>query len=110
MDVSTREVDGVLVADLSGRLDTRTSGAASDELSRVAQGDHRKVLLNLEGLEFLSSAGLRVFLRTAKALRKVDGILKVSGARGVVKEVMEISGFHDLLDLHDTETEALASF
>jgi len=110
MDVSTREVDGILVADLSGRLDTQTSGPASEELSRISQGDHRMILLNLEGLDFLSSAGLRVFLRTAKLLEGGDGILKLSGARGAVKEVMEISGFRDLLDVHDTEGEALASF
>ena len=57
MNITTRIVNDVTVADLSGRLETRTSGPASEELFRIAQGAS-KVLLNFENLEFISSAGL----------------------------------------------------
>jgi anti-sigma B factor antagonist len=73
-------------------------------------GNAEKMLLNLENLEFLSSAGLRVFLRTAKQQKGSGGAIKVCSATGVVKEVMEISGFGSLLDLHESESDALAAF
>ena len=109
MEINTRNVDDVTVIDISGSLDTQTSGTASDEMTRIAQ-DASKMLLNLESLDFLSSAGLRVILRTAKQLKDSGGAIKVCNAGGVVKEVMEISGFGSLLDLHVTEAEALAAF
>ena len=109
MEISTRNVDGVTVIDISGSLDTQTSGAASDEMARIAQ-EASKMLLNLESLDFLSSAGLRVILRTAKQLTGSGGAIKVCNAAGVVKEVMEISGFGSLLDLHASEADALAAF
>ena len=109
MNISTRTVNDVLVADVSGRLDTRTSGPASEEMSRIAAGAS-KVLVNCENLDFISSAGLRVLLRTAKQLTGSGGTMKLCGANGTVKEVMEISGFGDLLDLYDSEQEALSAF
>ena len=109
MEINTRTADDVTVIDISGKLDTQTSGAASEEMSRIAEGASN-MLLNLENLEFLSSAGLRVILRTAKQLSGTGGTLKVCNAVGVVKEVMEISGFGNLLDLYASEADALASF
>ena len=69
-----------------------------------------ELLINLENLAFISSAGLRLILQTEKLVRGRNGALKVCGATGVVKEVMDISGFDNLLDLHDDETSALDSF
>jgi anti-anti-sigma factor len=109
VEISIRNVGEVTVVDISGMLDTNTSGVASDEMGKVA-GTSDKLLLNLENLEFLSSAGLRVFLRTAKLQKGSGGAIKVCGATGVVQEVMEISGFGSLLDLHDSESDALAAF
>ena len=109
MEIKTRIIDGVTVVDIFGRLDTRTSGSATDELNRIA-GESENVLLNLEDTEFLSSAGLRVILRLAKVVNGSAFCLKVSGARGIVKEVMEISGFEDLMDIYEEESEALDAF
>lgn len=109
MEFRTRLEDDITVVDLSGNLDTHTSGAASEELARIAQGAS-KLLLNLEGLEFLSSAGLRVLLRTSKQLKRAGGETKICGAKGTVLEVLEISGLDTLMDLHVSEREALSAF
>ena len=110
MEINTRDVDGIVVVDLGGKLDTQTSGPASEELTRIAKGDGTRILVNLENVEFVSSAGLRVLLRLAKTLGATSGVLKICCASGVVKEVMEISGFGTLLDIHETEVLALKSF
>jgi anti-anti-sigma factor len=109
MKISTRTEGDITVADVSGSLDTQTSAPASEELTRIAQGTS-KLLLNFEQLEFLSSAGLRILLRTAKQLNGAGGTMKICNPTGTVKEVMEISGFGNFLDLHDSESEALAAF
>lgn len=110
MDISTRSVDGILAIDIEGKLDTQTSTPALEELLEHIDARPDKVLISLSSLEFVSSAGLRVILRVAKQVRGYSGDLKVSGAQGVVKEVLEISGFDSLLDLYEDEAQAVASF
>ena len=110
MEIKTRRIDHVLVVELTGKLDTQTSGPASEEMARIVQDGNSKILLNLRNLEFLSSAGLRVLLRTAKLLPEPEGRMMICQAKGVVKEVLEISGFDTFIDVHDTEVVALQAF
>jgi anti-sigma B factor antagonist len=110
MNISTRNIGEVLAFDIEGKLDTTTSTPAFQELLQCLESSPNKVLINLAPLEFVSSAGLRVILRVAKHVRGYKGQLKVCGARGVVKEVLEISGFDSLLDLHEEEELALSSY
>ncbi len=110
MEIETRRIDDVLILDITGRLDTQGSGPAAEQMARIVQDGNSKILLNLCKLEFLSSSGLRVLLRTAKLLPEPEGRMMICQAQGVVKEVLEISGFDVLLDVHDTEAAALEHF
>ena len=110
MNISTRSVGEILTIDIEGKLDTQTSTLALEELLQHLQPNPGKVLISLALLEFVSSAGLRVVLRAAKQVRSYGGEFKVSGAQGVVKEVLEISGFDSLLDLYEDESKAVGSF
>lgn len=110
MELTKRATDNALVVDIVGKLDTQTAGSAMDQLREYLGANDGNLLINLSGLDFVSSSGLRVILRAAKLMRTKGGDMKVCGARGVVKEVLEISGFDSLLDLHDEEAQALAAF
>ena len=110
MKITTRQADTVLVIEIAGQLDTQNSGEASERLSEIVKNGHKKVLLNLEELEFISSAGLRVILRTSRALEEQGGHLKVCGASGLVTEVFVVAGFNILLDLSENESAALEDF
>lgn len=110
MELTERVLENTLVIDMAGSLDTQTAGAAMDALQVHLDGKPDNFLINLAGLDFVSSSGLRVILRAAKQVRVNGGNMKVCGARGMVKEVLEISGFDRLLALHDEEAQALAAF
>lgn len=110
MKISTREAYDVLVVDMDGRLDSKTSGYGYDEMVRIAQGGQKQVLVNLEKLEFVTSAGLRVLLVAAKLLKSRGGELKLCSANDLVKQVLETAGFDSLLRLYATEAEAIKSF
>jgi anti-anti-sigma factor len=110
MEIRTRRVGDVTVADMTGRLDSRTSGPASTELNQLAQHASGKLLLNVAGVDYVSSAGLRAILVAAKLADVNGGALKVCDANPAVTRVMEVSGMHSLLHLHATEAEALAAF
>lgn len=69
-----------------------------------------KVLLNLEELDYISSAGLRSILVAAKLLKSARGEMRICHPNEVVAEVLETSGFHNLLRVHDTELDAHVAF
>ena len=110
MQIVTRKVYDVLVVDIGGKLDTNSSGDASDQLVKIVQGDIKQIVLNLDKLDYVSSAGLRIILRTSKLLQGGRGELKICHANGVVKEVLETSGFNSLLKIYDTEKDAVNAF
>lgn len=111
MNISTETVgEQVLAISLEGRLNSSNSDSALNEIMGHLQESPSRVLIRLEPLEFLSSAGLRVLLRLAKHVRRYSGALKLSGPHGTVKGVLEISGFDSLLDVYATDQLALDSF
>ena len=110
MEIRTRRVGDVLIVDIVGRLDSRTAGPASTELNQIAQGGHGKLVLNVHGLEYLSSAGLRAILVAAKLVQVHGGAIKICDANATVKQIMEVSGMSSLLHLYGTESDALAAF
>ena len=110
MEIRQRRSGDVLIADMVGRLDSRTAGPASTELNQLAQGGAGKLLLNVRGLEYVSSAGLRAILVAAKLAQVNGGAMKICDANATVKHVMEVSGMSSLLRLYDTEKDAVAAF
>jgi anti-anti-sigma factor len=109
MEVTTRQNDGVLIAELTGKLDTSTSGSIQDKLVQCVKDGETKIILNLKGLEYVSSAGLRVILIISKLLQSNQGEFRVCSPNGIVEEVLKISGFNSLLRIFDTEKDAIDS-
>ncbi len=82
---------------LVGRLDTMTAPELENFISNELSGDENLVL-DLEGLEYISSAGLRVILKLQKQKNK-SGSLKLVHVGEIVMEVLEITGFTDILTI-----------
>lgn len=110
MNIQTRQADDILVVEMEGRLDSRAAGSSHDEMLRLIQADNKQIVINLEKLDFVSSAGLRVFLRASKLLSTSGGELKLCCANELIEKVIRTAGFDSLLHLYDTEAEALQSF
>lgn len=83
--------------ELVGRLDTTTAPALEKTINENL-GDTKNLVLNLGGLEYISSAGLRVLLGAQKKLQKI-GSMKVTNACETVMEVFDITGFADILTI-----------
>jgi anti-anti-sigma factor len=68
------------------------------------------LLVDFKALDYISSAGLRVLLATAKRLSSEGGSLRICHLNDTVREVFEISGFSTIFSVFDTEAEALEGF
>lgn len=107
MDISTEQIDSTTVVRMSGNLDTNTSGPAHQKLDALIEEGNTHLLVNLRQVAFVSSAGLRILLATAKRLNGTEGTLKISDLNETVNEVFEISGFNSILNVFSTEEDAL---
>lgn len=108
MDISENSRDGALVISAAGRIDSTTAG----ELEAVLPGrvrDHDAVVLDLSGVPYVSSAGLRVLLIGAKAAKAAGHRLIITGVAPAVREVFDISGFSKIFTIEDGLEAALAA-
>jgi anti-sigma B factor antagonist len=108
MDITTRTHDDVTLIGFSGNLDTNTSSDAEAAFTSVLDGGGQKVVVDFTALDYISSAGLRVLLATAKRLNGVGGTLRMFGLNETVEEVFEISGFSTIFSVFPDEAAALA--
>lgn len=84
------EAPGSIRINLEGSLDSETYMQLDDELSRAVMGETKVVAFDLEKLNFLSSAGLRVFFKLIKKLKAQNGKVMVTKMQPGVKKVFEI--------------------
>ena len=110
MDITTRTQNDVTVVALAGNLDSNTSPQAQQALDRILAGGGRKMVVDFTALDYISSAGLRVLLGTAKRLSGAGGALHLFGLNETVQEVFDISGFSTILAVFATEADALKGF
>lgn len=82
---------------VAGRLDTTTAPELEAELDG-AIGDAKDLVFDLSGLEYISSAGLRVILKAQKAMN-TKGSMKLTGVNDSIMEVFDITGFLDILTI-----------
>ena len=82
---------------LVGRLDTMTAPELDTEISAILPSV-QTLILDMEKLDYISSAGLRVILKTQKALEKKSG-LKITHVPEAVREVFDMTGFSDFLSM-----------
>ena len=83
------------IIELGGRLDT-TTAPALDKTINEDIGNTKNLVLDIKGLEYISSAGLRVLLSAQKKMQKI-GSMKVTNVCEAVMEVFEMTGFADIL-------------
>ena len=109
MKVHAEREDGVLVARAVGRVDGANALEFQNAL-RAAIGEEDDVILDLEGLSYVSSAGLRVFLLVAKELGKRSRRFSVCSLSDSIDKVFTISGFDRVIQAHGTQAEARAAY
>ena len=110
MDISISESEEVRVLSFQGNLDTNTAPEAESQINGLIDAGVLKLLVNFEKLDYISSAGLRVLLATAKKLKPSGGDLKICCLNPTVQEVFDISGFSTILSVASSEEEALGAF
>ena len=95
MTIEIKKNNQETIIEIVGRLDTITAPALDKTINEDI-GDTKNLVLDVKGMEYISSAGLRVLLSAQKKMQKV-GSMKVTGVCEEVMEVFEMTGFADIL-------------
>ena len=97
MTIEKAQNNGALTLALEGRLDTVTAPQLEAELKNSLEGAE-SLTLDFSKLDYISSAGLRVLLSAHKILASKGG-MKVTNVNEIVREVFEVTGFADILNI-----------
>ncbi|MBP6016611.1 MAG: STAS domain-containing protein [Candidatus Promineofilum sp.] len=108
MNVELEQMDGVTVATLFGELDSRTAPLVQEKLLTLPEPDG-KALLDMSGVGYISSAGLRALLMLYRQMTAHDGRVALVGLTENIKDVMMVTGFLEFFDDYDTLQEGLAA-
>ena len=100
MDIVKENSEDGIVLKLSGKLDTNTAPELEKAITELFVSEELKNLeLDMAGVTYLSSAGLRVLLATQKKINTLKGQLVITNASKTLKEVFEITGFMGILTI-----------
>lgn len=102
--------NSVLVLNPLGRIDGTNAKAFEEALlGRIDAGDNN-ILMNFEGINYISSAGLRVLLMAAKRTSQSAGKLALCAVQDHIQEVFKFSGFSEIIPIHEDRPRALNTF
>jgi len=111
MKASTRQIDGVTIVDLSGRI---TLGEGSVTLRDTVRGllakGSKKILLNLGDVNYIDSSGIGELVSAYTTVRKEGGDLKLLKLTKKVHDLLQITKLYTVFDVKDDETAAVKSF
>ena len=108
MELVEQRQNGVAIVEPCGRVDSTTSEVLERALERLVQGGERRVIVDLAGVEYMSSAGLRVLLVAAKRLGKTS--LLLCSLTEPVRQVFDLAGFLPLFGIEPSRESALQRF
>ena len=108
MLVTKEEKNSALILRLEGRLDATTSIQLENVLNDAIGNKQTQLVIDFSGIEYLSSAGMRVLLSMTKRLKGMDGSFKLFAIHDDVMEIIRLAGFETILQIYPDEEKALS--
>ena len=107
--LTTEKSGQTLIISAKGRIDGANATEVQGVLSGAFEPGIKLMLLDLGGLTYISSAGLRVIMLTARTLDRSGAKFAVGSPSGPIREVFQISGFDQIIPIFDSQAEAIES-
>lgn len=107
MTINESKQGAVTIVQAQGRLDATSAPETDRRLAALITAGARQVVFDLSGLDYVSSAGLRVFLAAAKRMKQAQGKLTLASPAPQIRQVFELAGFATILPIFATLPEAI---
>ena len=109
MTINETTRSGILIFQTLGKLDATSAPEAERRIAELVNGGVRQIVMDLSGLDYISSAGLRFLLTSARRLQKAEGGLVVAAPSAQANQVIQMAGFSGLIPILDTVDAAIGS-
>ena len=109
MDLTTVKIGAATVLDAVGRIDSATAKALEEKLLGLIKEAPSALIVDFAGVNYISSAGLRVLLVAAKQSKAAHCKFALCSLKAQVRDVFDISGFGTIIALHPDRDSALAA-
>ena len=110
MNTEIQHENGTTIVTVTGSVDALTAPDLAKILTNEIMHGHVNLIVNLIGVEFMSSAGLRTLLGAVKESRSHGGDLRIASANPGIDKVLKMSGFHTIAKVFPSQAEAVSSF
>jgi anti-sigma B factor antagonist len=112
LEIRVTEQDGVTLVEVIGRVDSTNAEQLGEALITEIEAGHTQIVLDLAGVDYMSSAGLREIVSALKrAKRSVDGgDVRIAQPSYRVREVLEMAGLDTIIQIYPTQVEAVGSY
>ena len=108
MNIQSKIIDNIRVINLAGEINGRNATEVQDQLLPLAQPDC-KLLLNMSGVSYMSSAGLRILLMLYRQIDSQSGCIALCNLQEMIQDMMSVTGFLDFFIAHPSEDEGIAA-
>lgn len=110
MEIKTTNYKRSDLVRVSGRVDSATAPQLQDEFNKLMDDNRFRIVLNMENVEFISSAGLRVLISTQKNCKRYNrGELVLTNLPENIKSALDLAGFMALFSIFDAEIDAIGN-
>lgn len=110
MEIQVMGQGSATVLAARGRIDSMTASKLGEALTREISAGHITLVLDLSGVDYMSSAGLRELVNALKKVKRANGDLRIAQPSRRVREVMEMAGLDTIFLIFETSTEAVESY
>ncbi len=107
MDIAQERLNAVMVLRASGRLDITNWKAVEEQLLAAIDSGEKRLLIDLSQVDYISSVGLRIFLRAEQGLRREGGKMALCALQDHVMQIFETAGFTSFLSIYGSQDEAI---
>jgi len=90
IDINYKEVDDFWEVSLTGSLDTETAPELEEDLAQIFDSDSNKLIFNMTGVDYVSSAGIRIIAMASRKMTEKSGAIAMTGLQPQIKKVFDI--------------------
>jgi anti-sigma B factor antagonist len=110
MEISVTEMNRVDLVEITGRVDSSTAGQLGETLNERINKGTLNIVVDLTGVDYMSSGGLRELVAALKRVKKDGGDLRLCSPSDRVREVLQLAGLDTIFEIFDDRTLAVGSF
>ncbi len=110
MDVTISEMRRVTLLEVSGRVDSTNASQLGETLMSQIDAGRYQLVIDLSGVSYMSSAGLREMVAAVKKVRQYNGDLRIATPSDRVREVLDLAGLSAIFQIFPTQVDAVGSY